>query len=176
MLLRASGARGRAIVGAVALVATMVASPLASAGERPSNRMAGRTITLRFFSQVVSLTWTGADGKIIQQRPAPHAGDQLEVSETYFAGTSRKHAKHWSVTSHTVCVFKATGAAICDGQAAVGGNQMVFVRTAVDASGGGDTLIRGGTGRYAGATGTENSSAAGGANNTDVVMVVHLRT
>jgi hypothetical protein len=147
----------------------------APASARAAHAHAGTVTTLRYFTELVTTTYRGASGTVIQRPPTSTAGQQVEITELYFPGTDRHHAAHWSATSHTVCVFKASGAATCDGQVALGGNQMLFLHTPVDAAGGGDTVVRGGTGRYAGASGVARSASAGGANNTDIVIVVHLR-
>ena len=70
-----------------------------------------------------------------------------------------------------MCVFKtAKGEPTCDGQGAIGGNQMLLFRT----PSGGDTVVVGGTGRFLGATGKVTSTQVGDTNNSDLVIVVQL--
>ena len=46
--------------------------------------------------------------------------------------------------------------------------------TCCDSPPGGDTSVVGGTGRYAGATGTAEATQVGKTNNSDIVITVHL--
>ena len=96
------------------------------------------------------------------------AGDRIEFTELGFRGTQAKHVKRWTMSSHTICTFQAKGGPICDGQAAVGGNQLLLFRT-TDATG---TRIVGGTGRYAGATGKAEFSES---NEANVVLTINLK-
>jgi hypothetical protein len=164
---------GLGLVGLAALAAT-TSPALAGGSARPSGHRTGKTITLRYYSVVVSLVHTRADGTVVQGSPhaPPAVGDQLEVTELAYKGTHQSHAKKWSSTSHTICVFKtAKGAPTCDGQAAVGGNQMLLFHTPA----GSDPIVSGGTGRYAGATGEVTATQVRDTNNSDIVVVVHLR-
>jgi hypothetical protein len=102
---------------------------------------------------------------------APAAGDQLEITENAYKGSHRSHSKKVIVTSHTICVFKAAkGAPTCDGQSALGGNQLLLFHT----PSGGASVVSGGTGRFAAATGTVAATQIGNTNNSDLVIVVHL--
>jgi hypothetical protein len=156
---------------AVAAFAAGTSPALAGSSAKPAHAST-KTITFRLYSEVASLVLTRADGTVVDQ-PAgpPAAGDQLEITENAFRGTHQSHSKKVVATSHTICVFRsATGAPSCDGQAAVGGNQLLLFRTRA----GGDTVVSGGTGRFAGATGTVASTEIGDTNNSDLVVVVNL--
>lgn len=168
---RISALRRLAGCGAIGLCVMAAATSPALAGG--AQRGAGKTITLRFYSVVTSFTYTRADGTVVQRPPqAPSAGDQMEIVELAYKGTHQNHARKWSITSHTVCVFKsAKGAPTCDGQSAVGGNQMLFFHTPADSA----PIVSGGTGRYAGATGKAAMTEIANTNNSDVTVVVHLR-
>ena len=58
----------------------------------------------------------------------------------------------------------------CDGQSAVGGNQLLLFRTPA----GSGTVVVGGSGRYLGATGKATATQIGKSNNSDVVVTVQL--
>jgi len=77
------------------------------------------------------LAWLG--GRFYQVRLEaplmPAAGDRIEFTELAFPGNHKQHAKRWTMTSHTICVFQAHGGPVCDGQAAVGGDQMLLFHT-----------------------------------------------
>ena len=156
-----------------ALAAIGVCALAAGAGPAaadPARAHAGATITLHFYSVVQSLVHTTAAGTVVPMSQGIAAGDRLEITELGYTGTFKKHARQWSTTSHTICVFpSAKGEPACDGQGTVGGNQMVLFHTAP----GGGTTVSGGTGRYAGATGSVTSKDAGN-DNSDITVVVHL--
>lgn len=170
---RTRGARRLAaicVLAATALAAAAIPS-LAAPAAKPGRAGSG-TITFHFYSKVASLVLTRADGTVVQQpTQAPGAGDQLEITENAYRGTHQAHSKKVAATSHTICVFKsANGAPVCDGQAAVGGNQLLLFRTPA----GGDTIVSGGTGRFAGASGTVASTQIGDTDDSDLVIVVRL--
>jgi hypothetical protein len=163
---------GLGLVSLAALAAA--ASPaLAGASAKPAGRQSGKTIVLHYYSVVTSLVYTGPDGTVAPRPPPkPEAGGQLEIFELAYKGTHQSHSKRFVATSHTICIFKtAKGAPTCDGQTAVGGNQMVLFHTPSD----GAPAVSGGTGRYAGATGGATMKQVGGGNDSDVVVTVQLR-
>ena len=159
-------------IGLIAVAAT-TGSAVAGATAKPARGAAGKTVTLRLYSAVQSFTYTRADGTVVAQPPqTPAAGDQFEIVELGYKGTFKKHAKKFSASAHTVCVFKtATSPPACTGQAAVSGAQMLLFRTPA----GGDTVVVGGTGRYAGATGTVTMTEIPKTNDSDVVITVQLK-
>lgn len=162
---------GLGLISLAALAAA--ASPaLAGASAKPAGRQSGKTIVLHYYSVVTSLVYTGPDGTVAPHPPQKaEVGGQLEIFELAYTGTHLNHSKRFTATSHTLCVFKtANGAPTCDGQTAVGGNQMVLFHTPSD----GAPTISGGTGRYAGATGSATMKEVGSHNNSDVVVTVHL--
>lgn len=167
---RSAALRRLAALGALGLSAVAVSASPAAAQQ--AHAQAGKTITLHFYSVVTGLTYTRPDGTVAAHPPQkPEAGGKLDISELAYAGSHQSHAKKWTLTSHTTCVFTAKGAPTCDGQTAIGGNQMLFFHTPA----GGAPVVSGGTGRYAGATGTAAMKTVGNGNNSDVVVVVHLR-
>ena len=147
------------------LIATAVAC--AAACFPPSALAAGKTETLRFFSQTQSLVLTHADGTVVDHAPypAPVAGDTLDVFAIDFAGDHRRHAKRFSGSEHVRCSFGAASPEPdCTSHVALGGSLMVFH---------GSTLIAG-TGRFLGATGRSlsNKEVEGG---SDEVARIRLR-
>jgi len=161
-----------AVVGACALAAA--AAPAGAHGSaRSAHGAAGKTITLRFYSEVVGLVYRRADGTVAPQPSQnPAAGDQLEVTELAYKGTHKNHAKKPSASTFTVCIFKAAKREpTCEGAAALGGNQLLIVHTAP----GSDSAIVGGTGRYTGATGGVAMTEVANSNNSDIVLTVNLR-
>jgi hypothetical protein len=165
---RACGvALGLAAAGAVA--AGAVAVDVAQAGSPAAKRT---TIVQRFYSHQVSFVFTKADGKVVAGPPQgpPAAGDRIEFTELAYPGNHKHHAKRWTMTSHTICVFQAHGGPICDGQGAVGGGQMLLFHTD-DATG---TRVTGGTGRYARATGRVAMREIRKTNASDIVLTLQL--
>jgi hypothetical protein len=161
-----------AVVGACALAAA--AAPAGAHGSaRSAHGAAGKTITLRYYSEVVGFVYRRADGTVAQQPSQnPAAGDQLEVTELAYKGTHKSHAKKPSASTYTVCVFKAAkGEPACEGAAALGGSQLLIFHTAP----GSDPVIVGGTGRYMGATGGAAMTEIANSNNSDIVITVNLR-
>jgi hypothetical protein len=167
-------ARRLAALGAIGLcVLAAAASPALADPARAGRTGAGTTITMRWYSVVVSFVYTRADGTVAQQPPqSPAAGDQMDILELAYKGTHASHARKWSASSHTTCLFKTAGAApVCEGQSAVGGNQLLLFHTPSD----GDPAVSGGTGRFLGATGGAKLTQIGDTNNSDIVVTVHLK-
>jgi hypothetical protein len=160
-----------AAMGVCALAAT-TAPALAGGTASPAHQQAGKTVTMRFYSVIASLVYRNADGTIAAHPPQkPEAGGQLEILENAYNGTHTSHSKKIVATTHTVCVFaSAKPEPTCDGQSAVGGNQLLLFHTPA----GSGTTVVGGTGRYLGATGKAKATEIGNHNNSDVVVTVQL--
>jgi hypothetical protein len=167
---------GRRLVGVAALALAAVAAAavpaLAGGAAKPAHRHGGKTIVMHFYSVTTSFVYTTAAGKVLPQPPAkPSPGDRLELTDVDYKGNHARHAKRWSVTDHTLCIFGAdAGPPTCDGQAAMGGNQLLLFHTPAA----GDTVVSGGTGRFAGATGAVAMTEIAGTNDADIVLTVHL--
>jgi hypothetical protein len=159
-------------IGLIALAAAVTPAP-AGATAKPAQGQKAKTLTLRWYSVVVGFVYTRADGTVLPQPPQnAAAGDQFAITELAYKGTHESHAKKWSASAHTICVFKSANAApTCEGVAAVGGNQLLLFHTAS----GSDPVVAGGTGRYAGATGTVTMKEVGDTNNSDIAVAVQLR-
>jgi hypothetical protein len=157
------------LVAAAALAASAVAANIVPAGNAAGKRT---TIVQRFYSHQVSFVFTKADGKIVtgHSQAPPAAGDRIEFTELAYPGNRKHHAKRWTMTSHTICIFQAHGGPVCDGQSAVGGDQMLLFHTD-DATG---TRVTGGTGRYAHARGKVAMSEIGNTNDSDIVLTLQL--
>jgi hypothetical protein len=168
----ARGLTGLAVVGLCALAAAATPA-LAGGSAKPAHKQAGKTITLRYYSAVAGFVYRRADGTVVEQPPRNAAvGDRMEITELAYKGTHANHAKQWSASSYTICVFKsAKGAPTCDGATAIGGHQLLLFRTLP----GDDPIVSGGTGRYAGATGGVTTTQIGDTNNSDIVITLHLR-
>jgi hypothetical protein len=167
-------ARRLAGIGALTLAALAAAAVPALAGDGAKHAHK-TTLVLHFYSVTSSFTYTTAAGKVLAQPPAqPAAGDRLELTDVDYKGSHAHHAKRWTVSDHTICIFGADGGApTCDGQAAIGGNQLLLFHTPGGGQGG-PTVVSGGTGRYAGATGTVDMTEITGTNDSDIVVTVQL--
>ncbi|HEY3612975.1 MAG TPA: hypothetical protein VGK92_04685 [Gaiellales bacterium] len=168
-------ARRLAGSGALTLAVLATAAVPALAGATATHAQRRTTLVLRFYSVTTSFTYTTAAGKVLAQPPDhPAAGDRLELTDVDYKGSHAHHAKRWTASDHTLCSFGAGGGApTCDGQAAIGGNQLLLFHTAGGGQGG-PTVVSGGTGRYAGATGTVDMTEISGTNDSDVVVTVQL--
>jgi len=160
-----------AAIGVCALAAAS-APALARGTTSPAHRQAGKIVTMHFYSVVASFVYMNADGTVAAHPPQkPEAGGQLEILENAYTGTHKSHSKKIVATTHTVCVFKsAKPEPTCDGQSAIGGNQLLLFHTPA----GSGTTVVGGTGRYLGATGKATATEVGNHNNSDVVVTVQL--
>jgi len=164
--LRISTARRLAALAALGLCA--VAATAGPAAAKPAHAHAGKTITLRYYSEVVSFVYRNADGTVAQHpSQSPAAGDQMEITELGYKGTHKSHAKKFSASSYTICVFKsAKGEPTCEGVTAVGGAQLLLFHTAPGSA----PAIVGGTGRFTGAMGGVKMTQIGDTNNSDIVI------
>jgi hypothetical protein len=172
--LHLGSARRLAALAAIAVCALVATTGPASAGgtASPAHEQAGKTETLRFYSVIASFVYRNADGTVAPHPPQkPEAGGQLEIIENAYSGTHKSHSKKIMATTHTLCVFaSAKPEPSCDGQSAVGGNQLLLFHTPA----GSGTVVVGGSGRYLGATGKATATQIGKSNNSDVVVTVQL--
>lgn len=173
---RIRAARRLAGLGLIALgsFAAATSPALAGASGHSAQRGKGKTIVLHVYSVAANFTYHKADGTLVQPPPrSAGVGDQFEVTEVGYTGDHVKHSKKPSTSAFTICVFKTAKAApTCEGVAALGGNQLVTFHTAS----GGDPVVTGGTGRYAGATGGVKMTEVPGTDNSDVVITINLRS
>jgi hypothetical protein len=130
-------------------------------------------VVLHFFQKESTLTFYNAAGQVIQGYP-PVGGHVREDDDDY-VGNHLHHAKHWSVTDHLYCnVVSAPATADCFAAFASGGSLMYADNLTINlASGSGSLAIDGGTGDYAGYSGTCSSTTVGNSNNSDIVLTLH---
>jgi hypothetical protein len=148
----------------VVLAAAITALLCAAALWPGASHAAGRTKTIKIFSQMVSISVTHPDGTVVDHPPFPEMapGDVLDVYSLDFVGTHKQHAKRWAGSEHLRCVF-GTGEPACESQVALGRSLLVFK----------DSKLVDGTGRFQGATGRVISTkeVPGG---TDAVAKIKL--
>jgi hypothetical protein len=114
----------------------------------PSTALAaGKTETLRLYSQTQSLVLTHADGTVVDHPPFPDAkpGDRLDIYAVDYKGDHKRHAKTPFASEHVVCTFTTAPEPDCVSHVAIGGSLLVFS--------GSPASVIGGAGRYLGATG-----------------------
>lgn len=156
----------RIILAAGVAAGLCAALILASPGEAAG----GKTQTLRFFEQPVSLTLTRADGTVVRRAPYPEAkaGEVLDIASLAYAGNHTKHAKKASASSHLRCTFVAAGPPDCVSHVALGSSMLVF-------EGYPGKLVLG-TGKYLGATGRVlSNTTVGNTNDSDIVARITLK-
>ena len=92
----------RLIVLGVSVIAASLAVSLPAAGQS-----AGRTQTVRFFDEPVSMKLTHADGTSVAGAPFPEPkpGDSLDINSLVYLGNHLHHAAKWAGTTHLRCVF-----------------------------------------------------------------------
>jgi len=145
-------------------LAVSVAAALCIAAALPSaGQAAGRTVTIKAYSKIVSLTLTRPDGTVVTQGE-PQPGDVLDIYALDFRGNHKRHAKRFFGSEHLQCVFGA-GEPDCVSHVAIGRSLLVW-------NGNPATLIAG-TGRFQGATGRvlSNEEVPGG---NDIVAKIKL--
>lgn len=148
--------------------------PLAAAGALAlwpgAGQAASRTQTLRLFDKPVALKLTHPDGTTVTREPfpEPQPGDVLDVDSVDFRGNHAHHARHWTISNHTRCVFGAGGGEpSCETQVAIGGSLLIFS--------GEPPKVIDGTGIYQGATGRVVAMKELPHNASDIVARIHLR-
>lgn len=121
-----------------------------------------KTTTLRFYSKVVVSRLFSAAGKPLSSSVQPTRGDYIIAADNDYAGTYKSHSAHQSGSDFLRCVFvNAHGEAGCTGVITVG-SSLVYViadQNFSKVSALTTFKVAGGTGQYAGATGTVVSGA-----------------
>ena len=128
---------------------------------------------LHFFQKQTTLTFYNASGQVIEGYPP--VGGHVREDDVDYVGNHSHHAKHWSVTDHLYCsVVSAPATADCFAEFATGGSLIYADNLTVNlASSSGTLAIDGGTGSYAGYSGTYSSTTIGSSNNSDVALTLH---
>jgi len=128
------------------------------------------TVTIHFFAKSQQASLTDANG---QPSSAPAANDQYISTDLDYVGSHTRHAKNWTGSDHEFCVFPTASSATCFGQVAFGGSMIYADKFTLTQSSNGIIAITGGTGQFAGATGTISMKQVGTTNNSDVTIVLH---
>jgi len=105
----------------------------------------------------------------------PPVGGHVREDDVDYVGSHTHHAKSGTVTDHLYCnVVTAPATAACFAEFAVGSSLIYIDNATVNlASGAGTLPVDGGTGQYAGYTGTAASTSIGNSNNSDLVITLH---
>jgi hypothetical protein len=127
--------------------------------------------TLHLYSKVVAQNFLSPTGAVLKQ-PAPTAGNQIDETDLDYVGTHSRHAKNWTGSDHLLCVFGSNGAPECHGDIAIGGSMILAEGTGSPAAVN-IFKVTGGTGVYAGVTGTVTSTNIGNSDNSDFVITLH---
>ena len=130
---------------------TLIAVAAAALAFPAASQAAGKTETIRVFSQEQTFTLTAPDGTVSHEPPAgpPAAGTVMEIDSLDYRGTFKKHEKKPSFSDYLTCTFGTDPEnPDCHGYVAIDGSLLRF--RGFD--------IVGGTGRYLGATGKTVSS------------------
>ena len=153
-------------LGALPLGAFVCASGGAPAGASPP--------PLHVFQKESVLTFMNAADDVIQGYP-PVGGHVLE-NDVDYVGNHSHHAKRPTMTDHVFCtVVTAPATADCSFVFATGDSLLYSDADSVNLAGGGPASIplNGGTGTFAGDSGTAVSTTIGNSNNSDVVLTLH---
>jgi len=161
-----------------ALLSGCAASTILLSAVALSNRAASAStsaIVMRFFQKQTTLSFYNASGQVIQGYPP--VGGHVREDDVDYVGNHSHHSKHWSVTDHLYCnVVSAPATADCFAEFATGDSLIYADNLTLNlASSSGTLTIDGGTGNYAGYSGTLSSTAIGNSNNSDLVLTLHQR-
>jgi hypothetical protein len=128
---------------------------------------------LQYFQKESVLTFTNASGTVIQGYP-PLGGHVLE-DDTDFVGNHTHHAAQPTMTDHMFCtVVTAPATATCSFEFATGDSLLYADDITVNlASSAGTIPLSGGTGKFAGDSGSAASTPVGNGNNGDIVLTLH---
>jgi hypothetical protein len=126
---------------------------------------------LHFFQKETALTFYNASGQVIQGYPP--VGGHVREDDVDYVGNHSHHAKHWSATDHLYCnVVSAPATADCFTEFAASGSLIYADNLSVNLANAGTLAIDGGTGNYAGFSGTYASTTIGSSNNSDAVLTL----
>lgn len=142
----------------VAVVAVMSGGAIAArAVPQPA-----KTTTLRFYSKVVVSRLFSSTGKPLPSTVQPTRGDYIIAADDDYAGTYKSHSSDQGGSDFLRCVFvNAHGEASCTGVITVGSSLVYVIANQNFSKVSALTTFKvaGGTGQYAGATGTVVSGA-----------------
>jgi len=177
---RRSGTQGRSrrtLSGLRLLMAGCAASSiglgLATLGGGSSGA-ASSTLVLRYYQTQTLLRFLNASNIVIQGYP-PLGGHVIE-DDVDFVGDKSHHAKKWTVSDHLFCtVVTAPATANCSYVFAAGGSiiYMDNLSENLSSSATPPIPIDGGTGTFAGHSGSALITSIGNTNNSNVVITLH---
>jgi hypothetical protein len=134
---------------------------------------ASSSVVLHYFQKQAALTFYNASGVVIQGYPP--VGGHVKEDDLDYVGDHSHHAKAWTVSDHLFCtVVTAPAMADCFMEFAVGGSLIYTDNLTANLAGNVPTTpVDGGTGKFAGFTGTVTTTAIGNSNNSDLVVTLH---
>ena len=151
---------GVVVIGALCAVAIPAAS-------------ASTTTTLHFFDKNLSSTFTDPSGHPIgNSNTPPPSGSAADSTAIGYVGNSAHHATAPSASSHLACVVTTAPKAVCFAQFAIGGSMLLADQFTVSLAGSESPFstvkINGGTGKFAHARGTVQTTPAGKGSNVTI--------
>jgi hypothetical protein len=131
------------------------------------------TLVLHYYQVQTALTFSNASNVVVHHYP-PLNGHVLEDDVDY-VGNQSSHATTWSVSDHLFCtVVSMPAKAKCYAVFAGGSGIIYSDNFAINLAGNGDTIpVNGGTGRFAGYSGSLTSTTIGDTNDSVVVISLH---
>lgn len=126
---------------------------------------------LHFFSKSQTMTFSTAAGKRFSPSKAhpPAPGDEIESTDLDYVGTQLHHAARWTASDHLLCTVPAEGHPVCDAQIAMG-SSMILLRGLATPATTSTFVVTGGTGQFAGVTGSLVSVNLGDSPNGDLTI------
>jgi hypothetical protein len=153
---------------ATALTVLTLGSEVAGAARAETS-----TVVLHYYQVQSSLTFYNASNVVIQGYPP--VGGHVREDDVDYVGNHTRHAEKVSVSDHLYCsVISAPANATCAFEFAVGGSLIYGDNLHGNLASSSETFpVTGGTGKYAGYTGTAVGSPIGKSNNSDIVITLH---
>ncbi|WP_261554793.1 hypothetical protein [Frankia tisae] len=166
-------------VGAMALFAACSGSTDTPAAATPAATPAASAVTAaaaaatpfptRYFDDQVDLIYTPPGGSPTHTMTGPPApGGRMELVENLYAGDHATHSGQIAGTNHTTCEFAANLDTRCTSKAIFGDATLASSSTGSESDF--DSTITGGTGRFAGATGSIHVHTLGDTNDADITI------
>lgn len=177
----ATAARARAAVGTAAAIGAMALLAACSGStDTPATTTAAPTpvasaavsapaFPTRFFDDQVDLLYTPPGGTPTREMTGPPVpGARLELTENLYAGDHANHAAQVAGVNRTTCAFDAALETRCTSKATFGNSTLDTASTGSNSDF--VATITGGTGRFAGATGTVHVHTLGDTNDSDITI------
>ncbi len=131
------------------------------------------TMVLHYYQVQTALTFSNASNVVVHHYP-PLNGHVLEDDVDY-VGNQSSHAATWTVSDHLFCTVVSMPASAKCFAVFAGDKGIIYSDNfAVNLSGNGNTIpVNGGTGRFAGYSGSLTSTTIGDTNDSVVVITLH---